>query len=203
MDKASDFESEDCGFDPRQGLAGYFFPSVPGRKWLENIFKIITTGGVRTHAGILPLDLKSNALTTRPPWCWRNGKSDGNHCFHHQQSRASWSFRITRTLLLRYQHKSQANKQTNKETDGQSDEQVDKRKRKQNQERKWTTLEENVEFNQWEGSKSWRHHLPQKVPTPGIEPGPPGWKPGILTTRPYGICLADLDHMKYYSTTLL
>ena len=24
------------------------------------------------------------------------------------------------------------------------------------------------------------------VPTPGIEPGPPGWKPGILTTRPYG-----------------
>ena len=140
MDKASDFESEDCGFDPRQGLAGYFFPSVPGRKWLENIFKIITTGGVRTHAGILPLDLKSNALTTRPPWCWRNGKSDGNHCFHHQQSRASWSFRITRTLLLRYQHKSQANKQTNKETDGQSDEQVDKRKRKQNQERKWTTL---------------------------------------------------------------
>ena len=22
------------------------------------------------------------------------------------------------------------------------------------------------------------------VPAPGIEPGPPGWKPGILTTRP-------------------
>ena len=24
------------------------------------------------------------------------------------------------------------------------------------------------------------------VPTPGIEPGPPAWKAGILTTRPYG-----------------
>ena len=31
--------------------------------------KTDTTGGVRTHAEILPLDLKSNALTTRPPWC--------------------------------------------------------------------------------------------------------------------------------------
>ena len=118
MDKASDFESEDCGFDPRQGLAGYFFPSVPGRKWLENIFKIITTGGVRTHAGILPLDLKSNALTTRPPWCCRIGKADGTHSFHHQQTRVSWSFRISWTILLRrtYQHKNQANKQRNRQT---------------------------------------------------------------------------------------
>ena len=24
-------------------------------------------------------------------------------------------------------------------------------------------------------------------PVPGIEPGPPGWKPGILTTRPHRI----------------
>ena len=24
-------------------------------------------------------------------------------------------------------------------------------------------------------------------PIPGIEPEPPGWKPGILATRPYGI----------------
>ena len=23
------------------------------------------------------------------------------------------------------------------------------------------------------------------IPMPGIEPGPPGWKPGILTTRPH------------------
>ena len=30
--------------------------------------KNVTTGGVRTHADIHPLDLKSNALTTRPPW---------------------------------------------------------------------------------------------------------------------------------------
>ena len=27
-----------------------------------------STGGVRTHADINPLDLKSNALTTRPPY---------------------------------------------------------------------------------------------------------------------------------------
>ena len=27
----------------------------------------------------------------------------------------------------------------------------------------------------------------KQVPTPGIEPGPPAWKAGILTTRPYGI----------------
>ena len=27
----------------------------------------------------------------------------------------------------------------------------------------------------------------KKIPIPGIEPGPPGWKPGILTTRPNGI----------------
>ena len=25
------------------------------------------------------------------------------------------------------------------------------------------------------------------IPIPGIEPEPPGWKPGILATRPYGI----------------
>ena len=24
-------------------------------------------------------------------------------------------------------------------------------------------------------------------PMPGIEPGPPGWKPGILAIRPHGI----------------
>ena len=26
----------------------------------------------------------------------------------------------------------------------------------------------------------------ERLPTPGFEPGPPGWKPGILTTRPSG-----------------
>ena len=25
----------------------------------------------------------------------------------------------------------------------------------------------------------------KRIPMPGIEPGPPGWKPGILTTRPH------------------
>ena len=29
--------------------------------------------------------------------------------------------------------------------------------------------------------KKWK-----RFPIPGIEPGPPGWKPGILTARPYG-----------------
>ena len=28
--------------------------------------------------------------------------------------------------------------------------------------------------------------LKWRVPIPGVEPGPPGWKPGILTARPYG-----------------
>ena len=31
-------------------------------------------------------------------------------------------------------------------------------------------------------------HLKRLVPIPGVEPGPPGWKPGILTARPYGTC---------------
>jgi hypothetical protein len=28
--------------------------------------------------------------------------------------------------------------------------------------------------------------IAKNFPTPGIEPGPPAWKAGILTTRPYG-----------------
>ena len=31
----------------------------------------------------------------------------------------------------------------------------------------------------------------RRIPTPGIEPGPPGWKPGILTTRPNGKYTSD------------
>ena len=30
-------------------------------------------------------------------------------------------------------------------------------------------------------------------PIPGVEPGPPGWKPGILTARPYGNWTHQLD----------
>ena len=30
----------------------------------------VTRSGDRTHADIRPLELKSNALTTRPSWCW-------------------------------------------------------------------------------------------------------------------------------------
>ena len=29
------------------------------------------------------------------------------------------------------------------------------------------------------------------LPMPGIEPGPPGWKPGILTVRPHGTVMSD------------
>ena len=38
-------------------------------------------------------------------------------------------------------------------------------------------------------TKSKIHHYFTKhgFPTPGIEPGPAGWEPAILTTRPYGI----------------
>ena len=32
-----------------------------------------SAGGVRTHADIRPLELKSNALTTRPPHCYNWG----------------------------------------------------------------------------------------------------------------------------------
>ena len=33
---------------------------------------LYTRSGVRTHADICPLDLKSNALTTRPFWLWKS-----------------------------------------------------------------------------------------------------------------------------------
>ena len=35
------------------------------------------------------------------------------------------------------------------------------------------------------------------VPMPGIEPGPPGWKPGILTTRPHRIAGKKGDKIIY------
>ena len=33
-------------------------------------------------------------------------------------------------------------------------------------------------------------------PTPGIEPGPPGWKPGILAIRPRGIAYFSFEFLK-------
>ena len=46
--------------------------------------------------------------------------------------------------------------------------------------------EENTPF--WHSEKIYSIPGVQKgFPTPGIEPGPPGWEPGILTTRPYRI----------------
>ena len=38
--------------------------------------KEITRSGVRTHAGIPPLELKSNALTTRPSWSTKSCPKD-------------------------------------------------------------------------------------------------------------------------------
>ena len=34
-------------------------------------------------------------------------------------------------------------------------------------------------------------------PTPGIEPGPPGWKPGILAIRPRGNAI-NIDAWQAY-----
>ena len=50
------------------------------------------------------------------------------------------------------------------------------------------------------------------IPIPGVEPGPPGWKPGILTARPYGttrtkrkaanrVPLSALKHWRVYYFT--
>ena len=36
-------------------------------------------------------------------------------------------------------------------------------------------------------NKSWQKKWKKESPTPGIEPGPPGWKPGILAIRPRGM----------------
>lgn len=38
------------------------------KKCYELVPKTFTRSGVRTHADICPLELKSNALTTRPSW---------------------------------------------------------------------------------------------------------------------------------------
>ena len=38
------------------------------------------------------------------------------------------------------------------------------------------------------------------LPTPGIEPGPPGWKPGILTTRPNGTAWRQPSKNAYLDT---
>ena len=36
-------------------------------------------------------------------------------------------------------------------------------------------------------------------PTPGVEPGPAGWKPAILAVRPRGIDVNDQQIRKYYT----
>ena len=51
--------------------------------------------------------------------------------------------------------------------------------------------EENTPF--WHSEKIYSIPGVQKgFPTPGIEPGPPGWEPGILTTRPLEESTADV-----------
>ncbi len=37
------------------------------------------------------------------------------------------------------------------------------------------------------------------IPVPGIEPGPPGWEPGILATRPHGIFVCKCASVMIYS----
>ena len=48
--------------------------SVAGFRTL-NAMLFIVRSGVRTHADIRPLELKSNALTTRPSWLVNTGES--------------------------------------------------------------------------------------------------------------------------------
>ena len=43
-------------------------------------------------------------------------------------------------------------------------------------------------MDMWNKKKTHKK-LKKNPPNPGIEPGPPGWKPGILTTRPIGTCV--------------
>ena len=43
------------------------FAEICRLRFCENRY---TRSGDRTHADIRPLELKSNALTTRPSWCW-------------------------------------------------------------------------------------------------------------------------------------
>ena len=65
--------------------------------------KNVTTGGVRTHADIHPLDLKSNALTTRPPWftCLLNFFCTSRNClFKTSKSVNLVGQRITVCLFL-------------------------------------------------------------------------------------------------------
>ena len=45
--------------------------------------------------------------------------------------------------------------------------------------------------------------MSKDVPTPGIEPGPAGWEPAILTPRPCWITCEDLRLFKYYSFSFL
>jgi hypothetical protein len=39
-------------------------------------------------------------------------------------------------------------------------------------------------------------------PIPGIEPGPPGWEPGILTTRPYRIAGERYENQNLYKSSM-
>lgn len=68
-----------CPAQPRysQPAAGTRFRLGPRPPWqirsAPEKKSLFTRSGVRTHADIRPLDLKSNALTTRPSWCtYRN-----------------------------------------------------------------------------------------------------------------------------------
>ena len=46
--------------------------------------------------------------------------------------------------------------------------------------------------------RSNRSQMKKIIPVPGIEPEPPGWKPGILATRPYRTTTSDLSLTDMY-----
>ena len=61
MDKASDFESEDCGFDPRQGLAEIFFFIYEQKYTSSSEHK--TYGEYDGSEGVRTLDLRFTRAT--------------------------------------------------------------------------------------------------------------------------------------------
>ena len=53
-----------------------------------------------------------------------------------------------------------------------------------------------------ESDKCHLQNTKKGFPTPGIEPGPPGWEPGILTTRPYRTDVRDAQLGRRYTLVL-
>ena len=60
---------------------------------------MVTRSGVRTHADIRPLELKSNALTTRPSWYVKTQLLNDGMLI---ASRTQWRYSLTSTFLFSF-----------------------------------------------------------------------------------------------------